>query len=112
MLPQSLSFYIGLYQIIVKKQRMSTHIISFLEINFSFLQGAQKPEDSIVLGFLCAGLYGRVSQFFMNHLLNELSQILLLLLAEKGTADRLRPVPLWNGRKDVPCIPLHWIVKV
>lgn len=112
MLPQSISFYIGLYQIIVKKQRMSTHTISFLEINISFLQRMQEPEDSIVLGFLCAGLYGRAFQFFMNHLLNELSQILLLLLAEKGTADCLRPIPLRDGRKDVPSVSLHWIVKV
>ena len=86
---------------------MSTYTISFLEINFSFLQSTQKPEDSIVLGFLCTWAYGRLFQFLMNHLLNELSQILLLLLAEKGTADRLRPIPLRDGGKDVPCVPLH-----
>lgn len=112
MLLQSLSFYIGLYQIIVKKQRMRSHTISFLEINISFLQRTQEPEDSIVLGFLCTWAYCRMFQLFMYHLLNELSQIVLRLLAEKGAADRLCPVPFWNGRKDVPCVSLHRIVQV
>ena len=95
------------------KKATDAHLkVSLLEIIISFLQSTQEPKDRIVLGFLCTWAYRRMFQLLMNHLLNELSQIFLLLLAEKGAADRLRPVTPWNGSKDVPCVPLHRIVKV